>query len=141
MGKSRKPISIKKLEGNRGKKKLPSEPEPDYSGKLPPPPAYLKGVGLREWKRAGALMSGQGVLTAADWQEFACYCHAVQRRDAIARALGDYVKPKGVAEIVSEKLEEWHRLDRALDSRREATSKGDDRARSYARHTLQSCAG
>ena len=48
-GRKRKPRSLRLLEGNRGKRKVPTEPS--YAAELPAPPSYLAGIGLEEWHK------------------------------------------------------------------------------------------
>lgn len=58
-GRKRKPRSLRLLEGNRGKRKVPAEPS--YAAELPATPSYLAGIGLEEWARLAPIMIAQGV--------------------------------------------------------------------------------
>lgn len=115
-GRPRKPVAAKRLKGrgkgrDSGGRPLPEEPE--YSASLPKPPSWLKGDGLREWKRLEPKMSKQGVLTEADWGVFGDYCETFDHDAAIRRAM----------KTLKVGSEEWHKLDRARDRNKKLKTK------------------
>jgi P27 family predicted phage terminase small subunit len=75
--KKHKPIRLKILEGNRGRRKLPEEIIPP--AEMPVPPAHLDAYALEEWNRVVEGLSAMGVLAGIDQQAFAAYCGAYAR--------------------------------------------------------------
>lgn len=64
-GRPAKPTTIKTLQGNPGKRKLPQN-EPRYESGIPTCPAYLNADGKRWFGRVGKILDGAKVLTKAD---------------------------------------------------------------------------
>ena len=93
-GRKPKPTALKVLEGNPGKRPLPTdEPKPD--GGLPHCPPHLKGEARREWKRTGRRLADCGIITSVDAAIFSLYCTAWARHlsaEAHVRELGEVVK-------------------------------------------------
>ena len=86
-GRRPKPTSLKLLEGNRGKKRLPThEPKPDPT--MPTPPAGLGAIDLDEWHYLAPELHRLGVLTLVDRAALAAYCDSyeqwVKARDVLA---------------------------------------------------------
>ena len=72
-GPTRKPTKLKILEGNPGKRPLPTnelDPEPF----LAPCPTFIKGAGRKEWKRLAPELYNLGLLTKIDQAALAAYC-------------------------------------------------------------------
>ena len=74
-GRKPKPTALKQLEGNPGKRKLPTE-EPKLAPALPSPPKELTAAAKREWKRVGPELFAAGILTNADRAALAAYCQS-----------------------------------------------------------------
>jgi P27 family predicted phage terminase small subunit len=74
-GPAPKPTSIKRLEGNPGKRKL-NELEPTPKAGAPECPDYLDEVARREWDRLTAILVSMKVLTEADYIALANLCQA-----------------------------------------------------------------
>src|SRR3954451_21596185 len=74
-GPAPKPTSIKRLEGNPGKRKL-NELEPTPKAGAPECPEYLDEVARREWDRLTAILVSMKVLTEADYIALANLCQA-----------------------------------------------------------------
>lgn len=77
-GQKPKPIALKLIEGNRGKRRIPTTP-------MPPPacPAAPKGMGavaLAEWKRVVPQLDSLGLLTGLDVTGLRFYCEAYARK-------------------------------------------------------------
>lgn len=81
-GPASKPTTIKKLQGNPGKREL-NKDEPKYKvpGKLPDPPETLTGdkYARKEWKTLGTILLHVGVLTEGDYDALAIYCKLFSR--------------------------------------------------------------
>jgi len=74
-GPTKKPTSLKILEGNPGKRALSaSEPKPKPA--MPACPTFVKGVARKEWKRLAAELYQLGLLTRLDRAALAAYCIA-----------------------------------------------------------------
>ena len=77
-GRKPKPISLKILEGNPGKRPLPKN-EIQPKKKAPRCPSWLEEDAKKEWKRMGKILEGLGLLTDMDMMAFAGYCQAYAR--------------------------------------------------------------
>ena len=74
-GPKTKPTTLKKAQGNPGKRPLPeNEPMPDKPKKLPMSPRHLDKIGRKEWNRIGKLLHKLGLLTDIDMTALAAYC-------------------------------------------------------------------
>ncbi len=80
-----KPTKLKILEGNPGKRPLPTD-EPQPQG-VPECPASLDAVARAEWHRIAPELIRLGLLTAVDQETFACYCEAVSMLKAARREM------------------------------------------------------
>src|SRR5258707_14186707 len=74
-----KPAHLKVLEGNPGKRRIPTnEPRPRCD-RIPEPPPFIVGLALTEWDRLGPQLFVLGMLTDLDVGPFAAYCQAHAR--------------------------------------------------------------
>lgn len=73
-----KPTNLKRLEGNPGKRRLPTN-EPTPPMEMPSPPAHLDEYALEEWNRVAEGLNAMGVLAGVDQATFAAYCAAYSR--------------------------------------------------------------
>ena len=74
-GRKPKPTNLKILEGNRGKRPLPTnEPKPDPVA--PKCPAWLHKDAKKEWKRIAPQLERLGLLTQVDMAALAGYCES-----------------------------------------------------------------
>ena len=77
-GRKPKPTNLKILEGNPGKRPLPTnEVKPKH--KAPRCPQWLEDDAKKEWKRMGKILEQMGILTEMDLTAFAGYCQAYAR--------------------------------------------------------------
>jgi P27 family predicted phage terminase small subunit len=75
-----KPLAIVRLEGNRGKKKLPGpQEEVKFDPRAPECPDWLLPAAKAEWARVAPVLSASRVLTLADATMLAGYCQAYAR--------------------------------------------------------------
>lgn len=72
-----KPIKLKVLAGNPGRRRLPDEITPP--AEMPVPPAHLDAYALEEWNRVVEGLNAMGILAGIDQQAFAAYCGAYSR--------------------------------------------------------------
>jgi len=90
-GRKPKPSSIKRAEGNPGRRAL-NESEPVYTvpKRVPYAPRFLSAEAQREWNRAATLLMRAHVLTDADLTALALYCDAygrwIEARANVAKA-------------------------------------------------------
>ena len=96
--KKNKPIRLKILEGNRGRRKLPEEllPPPD----LPIPPAHLDAYALEEWNRVADGLNAMGILAGIDQETFAAYCGAYSRWRSAEEELNNLKKKNPLNALV-----------------------------------------
>jgi P27 family predicted phage terminase small subunit len=59
--------------------KPPRDQEPQPPTKMPPCPSHLDADAKKEWRRAGKVLNGLGLLTDLDLAVFAGYCAAFSR--------------------------------------------------------------
>lgn len=81
-GRKPKPIAMKKLEGNLGKRKLNTK-EPISAQGMSSCPAWLLPDVETEWKRLCKELNQMGVLTEIDRSAFAAYCQSKEAQDHI----------------------------------------------------------
>jgi P27 family predicted phage terminase small subunit len=75
-GRKKKPLAIVRMEGNPGKRRLPSKDEEVVAVPgAPKCPDWLNGVAKLEWSRVVPLMNAQGTLAQADMAIIAGYCN------------------------------------------------------------------
>ncbi len=72
-----KPTAKKKLQGNPGRRPLPTA-EPEFSGTTTPP-KWLSNRAKTEWRRLASRLELIGILTPGDRAAFATYCAAYAR--------------------------------------------------------------
>lgn len=75
MAQGRKPLpsAVKKLRGNPGRRKLPTN-EPKPADKIPVCPSHLSGEAMAEWNRIVPELRACGLLTIVDRAALAAYC-------------------------------------------------------------------
>ncbi len=78
-GRPPKPHTLRALQGNAGKRKLPPKDAPKATAAPTDPPAMLTGYALEEWKRVAPEAHRLGRLTILGVQLFAGYCVAYMR--------------------------------------------------------------
>lgn len=76
-GRKPKPTSLKRLEGNRGKRPL-NISEPKFSG-TPLRPEHLDETARKEWDRISVELTSAGLLTSVDRAALSAYCAAWSR--------------------------------------------------------------
>jgi len=77
MGRQKKPAVLKVLEGNPGKKRIPTEPIPPEG--VPTLPEFLDDYAKTEWNRIVDGLYAMKVLAEIDQQVLAAYCTAYSR--------------------------------------------------------------
>lgn len=85
-----KPLEMRVLEGNPGKRKINKHP-PKFAKKAPPCPEWLDDLARAEWNRIGPHLEAIGLLTAGDLAVFASYCKAysdLQHAQAVVKEEG-----------------------------------------------------
>jgi P27 family predicted phage terminase small subunit len=93
-----KPVILKMMEGNPGKRRLPvNEPIPEDKSK-PMPPKQLDAYALEEWDRVCDGLHGMGILYSIDMAILAAYCVAYSRW---RRAEEELIKEEKVRNIDS----------------------------------------
>lgn len=75
-GRKPKPMRLKILEGNLGKRPIPKEPEPTGGVEPIDCPDVLTDAAREEWKRLCEDMRAKGVLTPWDRGAMAAYCQS-----------------------------------------------------------------
>lgn len=81
-----KPVEMKTLEGNAGKRQLNITPKVKLTEFCKKPPPYLGTYGKKEWKRTLPLLEKTGIITDTDYIAFVAYCQSV---DTFIRAEKD----------------------------------------------------
>jgi len=87
-GRKPKPVELKLIEGNRGKRRLPEQPHPQTSA--PEPPAGLSQAARREWERLVPELLELGFLHRVDRGGLHRYCEAYARACAADRYIHKY---------------------------------------------------
>jgi len=77
MGRHKKPAALKVIEGNPGKKRIPTEPIPPEG--MPTQPEFLDDYARTEWDRIVDGLYAMKVLAEIDQQVLAAYCTAYSR--------------------------------------------------------------
>jgi len=77
MGRQKKPAALKIIEGNPGKKRIPTEPIPPEG--MPTLPEFLDDYAKTEWNRIVDGLYSMKVLAEIDQQVLAAYCTAYSR--------------------------------------------------------------
>ena len=73
MSMSPKPVELRVVEGNRGKRRIPAVPK--STPLTEHPPDSLDREGRAEWRRITGAWSRQGVLKETDRAALLAYCH------------------------------------------------------------------
>lgn len=81
-----KPTKIKELEGNRGKRQLPTH-EPNPTNAMPACPSFIKGAARKEWQRLAPELLILGLLTRVDRAALAGYCIAWGQLEEVEQEL------------------------------------------------------
>jgi phage terminase small subunit len=74
-----KPVRLRLIQGNPGKRRLPKEPQPEIAKTCPEPPLFVTGEAADEWKRLAPELFRLGLLTQVDLGAFAIYCTTFAR--------------------------------------------------------------
>jgi P27 family predicted phage terminase small subunit len=95
-GRKPKPIKLKLLEGNRGKKPIPKEFTVNLPAGPVTPPAFLDEYARSEWERLAPGLEAIGLLTPEKEKPFAAYCdsystwrHAQEELDKLRQVGGE----------------------------------------------------
>lgn len=75
-GRKPKPVAMKKLAGNPGKRPLGNVPQPPVPDHTPYVPRHLNDEARREWRRIVKLLMELGLYTEVDRAALAMYCQA-----------------------------------------------------------------
>ncbi|MBF8694913.1 phage terminase small subunit P27 family [Pseudomonas fulva] len=79
-GRPPKPVELKLLQGNAGKRKLPNQGDaPEALVTVPQPPDYFGGEAREVWARAAPWLVEVKVLTDTDLHNLEAFCMAYQR--------------------------------------------------------------
>lgn len=93
-GRPPKPTALKVIEGNKGKRPLPTnEVQPDI--KIPRCPRHLSADAKREWKRITVELEKLGLISEIDSAAMALYCQAYGRWIEAERKMDDLRKRGG----------------------------------------------
>ena len=74
-----KPTALRVLEGNRGHRPIPENPQPALLYTKPPKSLDGNRIARREWRRRGKILYDLGILTEADQTAFEMYCDLYSR--------------------------------------------------------------
>jgi P27 family predicted phage terminase small subunit len=74
-----KPAHLKLLEGNPGKRRVPTNEVRPRCDRIPEPPPFLIGIARQEWDRVAPQLYHLGLLTGVDIMPLAAYCQACGR--------------------------------------------------------------
>jgi P27 family predicted phage terminase small subunit len=94
----KKPIKLRVLEGNRGKGRIPIEPEPPHIS--PNPPSHLDEYALEEWRRVCEGLEVMGILYEIDQATLGAYCDAYSRWRAASEELNELKKKSRLNALV-----------------------------------------
>ena len=101
-GRPRKPAALRILEGNRGNRRIPDEPQIADEG-IPKRPAHLQGLARTQWDSLAEKLHAAGLLTSVDSDALAAYCVSyAEWRDCCAiikREGRSFVTSRGVRGI------------------------------------------
>lgn len=99
-GRRPKPVEVKQLTGNPGKRKLPTNTPKPRVRSLAVPRGQLSAEGKRVWRQLAPMLAKNGLLTEADGLALLMLCHAAtiaMRAHAEAEEVGlTQVDDKGV---------------------------------------------
>lgn len=94
VGRKPKPVALKLLAGNPGKRAL-NKNEPKAPAALPRCPQHIQGLARQRWHSVGRLLLSMGVFTEADKTALELYCVTYQRwveAEAQVKELGSVVR-------------------------------------------------
>ena len=117
-GRTPKPTAVKLLEGNRGKRPLPSgEPRPPTGA--PTCPAHLNPTAKAEWRRVVHSLRELSLITTFDRAALASYCQAyghwveaernLRNSPMLLRMPSGYIQQNPWLTIANKQLELMHR--------------------------------
>ncbi len=86
-----KPVALKVLEGNPGKRALNLEEGVNPRIEIPTPPKHLSKEARKEWKRVTPLLEELGLISGLDRAALALYCQAVGRLSELEEAFNGLV--------------------------------------------------
>ena len=87
-GPAKRPLALVRLEGNPGKRILPSESEEVAAPReVPDCPRWLDAEARKEWARVTPLLQAMGVLGKVDRSALAGYCMAYSRWQKAERVI------------------------------------------------------
>jgi len=87
-GRPPKPTSLRKLQGNPGKRAF-NEREPTPPIGMPKPPRWLNAKGRRFWREIAPVLEGMRVITVADREALALLCDALAEYEAMRKVIGE----------------------------------------------------
>lgn len=94
-GRPPKPAHLKLLEGNPGKRPIPTNEIRPSRGEMPVPPAFLTPHARAEWDRIAEQCWNLGLLTECDLSPFVSYCQAYGRWVVAETELSKYAEQAG----------------------------------------------
>jgi P27 family predicted phage terminase small subunit len=86
----KKPVKLKLLEGNPGKRPLQTEPEAPAG--VPDMPEHLDAYAREEWRRVAPGQASMGIMSTVDQGTLAAYCSAYSRWRAAEEELAELRK-------------------------------------------------
>lgn len=93
VGRKPKPLELIKLQGNPGKRKIPTDtPQPDKLYDIPRPPKNLNKIAKERWKYLAGRLSKCGILTDIDLDTLEVCCSSL----SIAREAAEKLSEDGL---------------------------------------------
>ena len=93
VGRKPKPLELIRLQGNPGKRKIPTDtPQPDKLYDIPRPPKNLNKIAKERWKYLAGRLSKCGILTDIDLDTLEVCCSSL----AIAREAAGELSENGL---------------------------------------------
>jgi P27 family predicted phage terminase small subunit len=87
-----KPTSIRVLQGNPGKRRLPRDEPAPAGAEMPEPPAALSDAARAEWDLIAPALHRMRLLSEVDRQALAAYCEACARWSAAQSAVNEMAR-------------------------------------------------
>ena len=112
------PTRLKMLHGNPGKRRL-NDREPQPEARLPKPPEHLTDEAKKEWRRAGKLLLGMGLVSDLDRAALAVANKAMEQTRSFLVEFG--MTPASRTRVHAERSSAANPLDKFL--RREGESR------------------
>lgn len=91
-GPAPKPVELKLVEGNPGRRPLPEVPKPTIAASAPKPPAVLGAEGKKLWNRIAPELHRLGLLTDLDLEGLVALCVSWEQ----ARAAAELIRKQGI---------------------------------------------